>query len=66
MNNAHLSDLYIELKNGKYGLKIRQMYAPENYQRGELQVDFEIVIQALKKNVEIYHNRFDQIPWSKW
>jgi hypothetical protein len=63
---AHLSDLYIELKNGKYGLKIRQMYDPENYKREELEVDFEIVIQEVKKNFEIYHNRFDQIPWSKW
>lgn len=42
------------------------VYDPENYQREELQVDFEIVIQEVKKNVEIYHNRFDQIPWSKW
>ena len=63
---VHLSDLYIELKNGKYGVKIRQMYNPENYKREELAFDFEIVIQEIKKNVDIYHNRFDQLPWSKW
>lgn len=63
---THLQDLYIELKNGKYGLTIRQMYDPENYKREELNFDFEIVIQEVKKNIEIYHNRFDQLPWSKW
>ncbi len=59
----HHKDLFIDLENGKYMIKFRQISDPSHFH--EQDIDFEIVIQRIVKMPELYLNKVDEIYWSK-
>lgn len=60
---AHLGSLFVEMENGKYGVTIRQMNDFENNRAEDNGIDFELVLQKIKKFPDIYHNQFSNIIW---
>ena len=61
---AHMDNLFYELENGKYMLKIRQLFNPFSFQFDEKAIHFEIVVQQIKNMPELYKNKCANIFWS--
>ena len=55
----HNADLHIQLDNGKYNLKIRQLFDPQDYD-DDSELHFEIVIQ-LETNSSV--QKVDKVMW---
>jgi hypothetical protein len=60
---AHLADLVVELDNGKYMVNIRQMYNPDAYNFDAQNIDFEIILRKIDKNIGFYVNNVEDIFW---
>jgi len=58
----HYKDLFVNLDNGKYRLNFRQLSSPSNFESKD--IDFEIVIQKIIENPELYSNKVNEICWS--
>jgi hypothetical protein len=57
----HHKDLYIDLDNGKYMIKIKQMHNPTNFNFDSQAIDFEIVVLKITKLPQIYVNKVDKV-----
>ena len=56
----HNSDIIIQLENGLYNLRIRQLFAPEAYDNEmDGKVNFEVVIEDTEKETE----KIGRINW---
>ncbi|MCP3933034.1 MAG: hypothetical protein GY705_28520 [Bacteroidetes bacterium] len=62
----HHEELFIELKNGKYMVKFRQMTNPENHNSKPEDFNFEIELMKIVNMPEIYVNNFKKIFWSDY
>ena len=62
----HHEKLYVELENGKYMVKFRQMENPEKYEVETEDFDFEIALTKIVNMPEIYVNNFNKIFWSNY
>lgn len=60
---SHHNNLFIDLENGKYMVKFRQMSDPFQLQKQD--VDFEIVIQKIVRMPKLYVNNINEIYWSE-
>lgn len=64
----HLQKLFIELANGKYLVKIRQITDPEFLHPDpshEEPFHFEIIPMKITKHPSLYKNKVDEIYWFK-
>jgi len=59
----HLEGLFVELDNGKYMVKFRQMFDPRADKIDWDQVHFEIVIMKIENLPSIYKNKVKGIYW---
>ena len=62
----HHEKLCVELANGKYMVKFRQMENPEKYEVETDDFDFEIALTKIVNMPEIYVNNFKKIFWSNY
>ena len=62
----HLNDLVIELENGKYMVKIRQLFNPDEFDFDADKINFEIIPMKIERNVELYSNNVKGIYWSDY
>jgi len=62
----HHENLFIELENGKYMVKFRQMIDPEFISIQSKDYDFEIILNQIKNMPDIYVNNFKKIFWSAY
>ncbi len=62
---SHYQDAYIELNNGKYMAKIRQMFNPDAFDVKAAGPHFELVLMKIKKNKDLYKNNLKEIFWSE-
>lgn len=60
----HLKHLFVELENGKYMIKFRQIFDPENYDFNSQEVDFELIILEIKNHPYLYKNKVSEIYWA--
>jgi hypothetical protein len=61
--SKHNSNQYIELENGRYSIKIRQLFNPNiDDERLEKKSNFELVINQVM-NEDLAKNEFSNIPW---
>ncbi|WP_143473613.1 hypothetical protein [Flavilitoribacter nigricans] len=63
---SHHKDLAIKLENGKYMVKFRQLFNPDEYDFATEDINFEIVLMRIEKNPEIYVNNVNEIYWSAY
>ncbi|MEL6835326.1 MAG: hypothetical protein AAFP77_20165 [Bacteroidota bacterium] len=57
----HLSDLVVELENGKYMVKIRQLFNPDELDFDSDDIHFEIIPMKIEQNLELYQNNVEGI-----
>ncbi len=62
----HHENLFIELENGKYMVKFRQMEDPEKSRMNPTEYDFEIILIKIRNIPEVYVNNFKKIFWSDY
>jgi hypothetical protein len=58
----HNADLELRIENGKYNVRINQLFNPESLTLDEAKLHFEIVIEKALDG-EVGTNKFDGIPW---
>lgn len=59
----HQENLSIELPNGKYMIKFRQLINPNNLTPNSEVFDFEIILSKISNMSEIHVNNFRKIFW---
>jgi hypothetical protein len=59
-------DLLIEVENGRYLVKFRQLFDPNAYEFDENEVNFEILLKKIESNPDTYCNNINEIFWSEY